>query len=184
LVDTQFVRLDFAVTFMRNRSSAMFSILGCLALASFALSCAAPATHVVPNEPSFPAPQLGRFMRESVNVPFSFVMLETASAKHGRRVHKAAGILRDAARDLVGWSNPPVMSDEGREVFFTYAQQLEDDAARLEYAAAQHEAQDTVDTVEEIRQTCNSCHHFFRPASKFSPDVSLDWDTLDLGGYR
>jgi Cytochrome C' len=186
LVDTQIVRLDFTVTFMRNRLSAMFSILGCLALASFALACAAPATHVVPNEPSLPAPQLGRFMRESVNVPFSFVMLETATAtaKRGHRVHKAASILHDAARDLVGWSNPPVVSDQGREVFFTYAQQLEDHAARLEDAAAQHEAQDTVDTVEEIRQTCNGCHHFFRPASKFSPDVSLDWDTLDLGGYQ
>jgi hypothetical protein len=160
----------------------VISTPGCLAIATFAISCAAPATLAVPNEPALP--QLGRFMRESVNVPFSFVMLETAAATHGRRVHKGASLLHAAARDLVDWSNPPVVSEQGREVFFTYARQLVDHAARLEDAAAQREAQDTVDTVEEIRQTCNGCHHFFRPASKISPDVSLDWDTLDLGGYR
>jgi cytochrome c556 len=162
----------------------MVSILGCLAIASLAISCAAPATLAVPNEPALPQPQLGRFMRESVNVPFSFLMLETATAKHGRRVHKGARLLHDAARDLVDWANPPVTSDQGREVFFTYAQHLEQHAARLEDAAEQRESELTNDTVEEIRQTCNGCHHFFRPASKISPDVSLDWDTLDLGGYR
>jgi hypothetical protein len=136
-------------------------------------------------EPALPDAPLGRFMRESVNVPFAFVMLETAVAQHrGRRVHKAATFLHDAARDLVGWAHPPTQTAEAREVFFTYAQHLEYQAARLEDAAAQRETQIANDTIEEIRQTCNDCHHFFRPAAKFSPDVAYDWDVLDLGGYR
>jgi len=163
-------------------------MLGCLATASFAISCAAPTTHVVPADPALPeraeAP-LGRFMRESVNVPFAFVMLETANAHHrGKRVHKAATFLHDAARDLVDWAEPPTQTAEAREVFFTYAQHLEYHAARLEDAAAQRETQLADDTLEEIRQTCNGCHHFFRPAAKFSPDVGYDPDAFDLGGYR
>jgi hypothetical protein len=160
-------------------------MIGCLATASFAISCAAPTTHVVPTAPAVPEAQLGRFMRESVNVPFAFVMLETATAHHrGKRVHKAATFLHDAARDLVDWARPPTQTAEAREVFYTYAQHLEYHAARLEDAAAQRETQLANDTVEEIRQTCNDCHHFFRPAAKFSPDVAYDWDALDLGGYR
>lgn len=167
-----------------------FRVKGCnpgyLTIAAFAISCAAPSMQTVPNEPALPHAQakLSRFMRESVNVPFSFLMLETAVAKPGRRVHKGARLLHAAARDLVDWSNPPAESDQGREVFFTYAQHLEQHAARLEDAAEQHASDLTADTVEEIRRTCNGCHHFFRRAAKISPDVSLDWDTLDLGGYR
>lgn len=154
-------------------------------MATFAISCAAPTTiHAVPTEPALPEAPLGRFMRESLNVPFAFVMLETSvSPSHrGRRVHKAASILHDAARDLVDWSQPPAQTPEAREVFFTYAQQLEFHAASLENVAADRAV--AVDTLEEIRQTCNDCHHFFRPASKISPDVAYDWDALDIGGYR
>lgn len=162
-------------------------MLGCLAAASFAISCAAPAAHVVPTEPALPvhadAP-LGRFMRESVNVPFAFVLLETATQHRGTRVHKAATFLHDAARDLADWARPPAQTAEAREVFYTYAQHLAYHAARLEDAAAQHETQLAAATVEDIRQTCNDCHHFFRPAAKFSPDVAYDRDAFDLGGYR
>jgi hypothetical protein len=161
------------------------TILGCLAAGAFAISCAAPTTHAVPTEPALPQVQLGRFMRESMNVPFAFVMLETATAQQrGRRVHKAATFLHDAARDLVEWAQPPTATAEGREVFYTYAQHLEYHAARLEDAAAQRDTHLATDTLEEIRQTCNDCHHFFRPAAKFSPDVAYDGDALDLGGYR
>lgn len=162
------------------------------AIAAFATSCAAPTTQLVVGESNDVVLQtlpLGRFMREEVSVPFSFVMLETAAVQgpaqpSGRRVHKAATVLREAARDLSLWSDPPVDTSEGREVFYAYAQNLEFHVARLEHAAEQREHEVAADTVEQIRQTCNSCHHFFRPASVISPDVAYDWYVLEPGGFR
>ncbi len=149
-------------------------------LVALAASCAAPPAPIVAVAPRVPEPPLARFMREEVNVPFAFMMLETASAQRRRRVHKAAVILREAANDLVHWSDPPVVTGEGREVFYAYAENLEHHVARLEVAA---DHQETVATVEQIRQTCNQCHRFFRPASVISQDVAYDWYAPDLGGF-
>jgi hypothetical protein len=146
-------------------------------------SCAAPVAHVEESGPLAPAP-LARFMREDLNVPFAFVMLETATAQRDRRVHRAAIALREAAHDLVHWVDPPVMSNEGRDVFVTYAQHLEHHVTRLEDAAVRSDASLAVDTVEQIRQTCNQCHRFFRPTSIISSDVAYDWYSLDFGGIR
>ena len=149
-------------------------------------ACAAPAQLVVESEKSAMLPDLplGRFMREEVNVPFSFVMLEAVTTQSDRRVHRAAIVLREAARDLLLWDDPPVESVEGRDVFYAYAQNLEFHVGALEDAAAQRETQRTADSVEQIRQTCNNCHRFFRPASVISPDVAYDWHELELGGFR
>jgi hypothetical protein len=163
----------------------MVRMLGSSAIAVFVISCAAPAALLESEAPvALPDAPLGRFMREEVNVPFSFVMLETTTALSGRRVHKAATVLREAARDLSLWSDPPVASDEGREVFYAYAQNLEYHVERLQDAAEHREPARAADTVEQIRQTCNSCHRFFRPASVISPDVAYDWYALELGGFQ
>ena len=146
-------------------------------------ACAAPIAQLEDSGPLSPAP-LARFMREAVNVPFAFVMLETATAQRERRVHRAAVALRSAAHDLIRWSDPPVMTEEGRGVFLAYAQNLEHNVARLEDAAARREVELAVETVEQIRQTCNHCHRFFRPTSIISSDVAYDWYSLDFGGIR
>jgi hypothetical protein len=151
------------------------------AITVFAISCTPPAASVDSNRQPLP---LARFMREEVSVPFSFVMLEQATTRRGRRVHRAATVLREAARDLAHWSDPPVFSDEGRDVFYAYAENLEYHVARLEEAAAHREPELAAHTVEEIRQTCNHCHRFFRPASVISPDVAYDSNALDLGGIQ
>jgi hypothetical protein len=159
----------------------MLSRIVSSSIAVLACSCAAPVS--IPTT-TRATPPLARFMREEVNVPFAFVMLETASAQRGRRVHKAASILREAAHDLVHWSDPPVASDEARDVFYAYAENLEFHVTHLEDAAAHHEHVRTLDTLEQIRQTCNHCHHYFRPASVISPDVAYDWYALEPGGLR
>jgi len=117
-----------------------------------------------------------------VRAPSSFAMLATGT--HGRRVHRAATVLRGAARDLARWSDPPVASEQGRHVFYAYARTLEHHVARLELAAENRELDLAADSLEQIRQTCNSCHHFFRPASRISPDVAYDRYVLDLGGLQ
>jgi hypothetical protein len=161
----------------------IISLMLSATFAALAISCAVPASQLA--EPEAPTRSvslpLARFMREAVNVPFSFVMLETGNQR-GLRVHTAATILREAARDLTQWSDPPVESDEGRQVFYAYAENLEQLVARLEDSAAQHEDATSADSVEQIRQTCNQCHRFFRPASVISPDVAYDGYAIDLGG--
>jgi len=161
----------------------MVRMMGSSVIVVFAISCAAPTTQLEESEPRpLTDLPLARFMREEVNIPFSFVMLESATTQRDRRVHRAAMVLREAAQDLMHWSDPPVFSDEGREVFFAYAQNLEHHVTRLEDAAAHSEDQLAADSVEQIRQTCNHCHRFFRPASVISSDVAYDWYAFDLGG--
>ena len=182
---TIFVRVDSGTSFVCILAEVIAIVLSCSLIVTFAISCAAPTTQLATSEPPMVRPAgLGRFMRESVNVPFSFVMIETATARRERRVHRAASMLHDAARDLVDWSDPPVESDEGRAVFYAYAEHLEYNVGRLEHAAARREVELAVESVEDIRQTCNDCHRFFRPASAISPDVAYDWDALELGGFR
>jgi len=114
---------------------------------------------------------LARFMREMVNVPYSFALIEN---DRSRRVHRAAIVLKEAARDLVHWSDIPLDSASAREVFHAYAQSLEYHVGRLETATRNHDPRQSAESMEDIRQTCNDCHRFFRPASLFSRDVAFD----------
>ncbi|HEY5939136.1 MAG TPA: hypothetical protein VIU61_31005, partial [Kofleriaceae bacterium] len=102
-------------------------------------------------------PQLSRFMREHVNVPFSYAVLETASANRPVRVHKAALVLTMAARSLGEWKNPPVHSEDGRAVFFEYARDLARRATLLEHTARTHDTAQTMQTLVEIQAVCASC---------------------------
>lgn len=161
----------------------MVRMMGSAVVFVFSVSCAAPAAFVeTSNDRPLTDLPLARFMREEVNVPFSFVMIETATAQRERRVRRAASVLRAAAHDLVQWNDPPVVSIEGRDVFYAYAENLEHHVTRLEDAAARSEVGLALDSVEQIRQTCNSCHRFFRPANVISSDVAYDWYAFDLGG--
>lgn len=128
--------------------------------------------------------QLARFMREDVNIPFSFALLELGGKARPRRVHHAAVVLHDAAQDLVQWSDPPVDSPTARTVFYTYAQSLADHVGRLELAARNHDGGETARNLQNIRRTCNDCHRFFRPASRISPDVGYGRLAIQLGGDR
>lgn len=126
-----------------------------------------------------PAP-LARFMRERVNVPFSFAMLEAQGANRPIRVRKAASVLEDAARHLATWADPPVTTPSAREVFFEYARSLERTAMRYGEAIAADDHAMAASTLDGIRRTCNGCHRFFRPAST-SSDVGYDLRTLQGG---
>lgn len=101
-------------------------------------------------------------MREHVNVPFSYAMIETTSANRPVRVHKAALVLTLAARSLNEWKNPPVESEDGRAVFFEYARDLARRATDLERTARVHDTALTVQTLVEIQAVCTSCHRLFR----------------------
>ena len=153
------------------------SNLSIIAIAALA-GCAAPATASGGPATVLKAPSLARFMRESLNVPFSFAMMATASQRP-HRVVKAASLLGDAAHHLADWADPPRVSPQGREVFYAYAANLGHHVRRLEFATQHRDAEATADSLEQIRQTCNRCHNFFRPASRISPDVYVDFSIHD-----
>lgn len=123
-------------------------------------------------------------MRETVNVPYSFALLANYGPPNAApvRIHRAAIALQDAVQDLVHWSNPPVGSEAARAVFYAYAESLEHQVKRLEVAARSQDPELVNHSLEGIRQTCNRCHRYFRPASKISPDVALDVYAFELGG--
>jgi hypothetical protein len=108
---------------------------------------------------------LARFMREGVNVPFSFAVLEHDGAQRPLRAHGAARVLQVAARDLVHWEDLPASSPEGRAVFQAYARDLEQQVGQLEAATRHGDIAETGVRLAAIRRTCESCHHFFRPPS-------------------
>ncbi|NVB79461.1 MAG: cytochrome c [Kofleriaceae bacterium] len=124
--------------------------------------------------------QLARFMREAVNVPFSFAVMERDGRRRAVRFRRAALVLQDAVRDLVHWEDPPAKTVSARVVFYTYARELERQVGALELAARSHDVAATSAHLEQIRETCNSCHHFFRPASVISEDVLRDRFAAEL----
>jgi hypothetical protein len=108
-------------------------------------------------------------MRETMNVPFSFAMLE--SGRHGPspRVARAAVVLSDAAKGLTVWKNPPGNSDSARAMFFAFAKNLETQTAQW-----QSEPSDPHSHLQAIRATCNGCHHYFRTTIGRTTDVGYD----------
>jgi len=154
--------------------------------ASLVVTSGCVAASLTPALAPSPAPvrsntELARFMREMVNVPFSFAMLEHDGRQRQVRYQRAAIVLRDAVRDLVHWHDPPGASAAASEVFFEYARDLERQVGRFEIAARHHDVAGTAQQLEAIRQTCNSCHRFFRPSSVISADVVYDRFAVDLG---
>jgi hypothetical protein len=97
-------------------------------------------------------------MRVTMNVPFSFAMIEAAGHKDSPRVARAAAVLEHAAKGLRMWKDPPGNTTAARAVFFEFARNLETDVARL-----QNEPEDATQHLQAIRATCNGCHRFFRP---------------------
>src|SRR5688572_1511280 len=122
---------------------------------------------------------LARFMRESVNVPFSVAVLERHGDRRARWFLGSAWVLRDAARDLAEWPTPPTRSASARAVFYTYAAQLDRQVERFEDAARSGDLAATTRGLLAIRETCNACHKFFRPATAASADVAHDLVGLD-----
>jgi cytochrome c556 len=140
-------------------------------------SCVPVAATAVPEPVERDQLPLSRYMRETLGMAFSFAQTEH---RHTRRVHSAAIALQDGANGLIHWSDPPVASAEAREVFYAYAGDLMRRVSMLEAATRAYDADDTAYHLRNIRETCNTCHRYFRPAAVISPDVLLSG--LDLGG--
>ena len=71
-------------------------------------------------------------------------------------------VLRNAISRLVVWEQPPTESNEGKEVFFTYASSIDRIGKELQQAVDKGDMPAAARSLDQIAKACNSCHHFFR----------------------
>ena len=130
--------------------------------------CASPAAP--PVKRSSELAELGLLMKNRINPAFSklsFLVFHGDEMDEDRdaidtQLQTLVAALRSAIGQLQAYEHPPTESKQGREVFFTYASSLDQDAAQLELAIAGDDDAATSAALERIAKTCNSCHHFFR----------------------
>ncbi len=111
---------------------------------------------------------LGVFMKNQLNPPFSklsfllFHVGEEGGEIDPAALPAAASELALAAEKLGEWKQPPGESDQGKLVFYEYAESLKADAASLVGALSGNNKAGAIKVFESLRKKCDSCHHFFR----------------------
>jgi len=142
------------------------SFLSVLAIAG----CAHPVTPPSDGAKIHKLEALGVVMKNDINPAFSkltFLLAhadtlnEDANTVRGE-IEIAGTNLRTAIGKLRLWHDPPTESDQGREVFLTYAASIDGLTTRLIDALGRDDRRAALDQLEQIADTCNNCHHFFR----------------------
>lgn len=113
---------------------------------------------------------LGQLMKNEINPAFSKLVFLLAHAdkmdedpRAVRTELQVAGTnLRTAIGKLRAWQNPPTESDQGREVFLTYAASIDSMTSSLIESIGRDDRTAALGQLEQISDTCNNCHHFFR----------------------
>jgi hypothetical protein len=114
--------------------------------------------------------ELGQLMKNDINPVFSkltFLMfhgdeVETDADALTVELGRNAALLRQALDRLRALERVPTRTAEGREVFFTYAESVTRSTDQLLDAIEVGERLRAAAQLEQIAETCNSCHHFFR----------------------
>lgn len=146
-------------------------MIRCLVLISGLASCTKP----VPAQPTAgptlgKMAELGLLMKNDINPAFSrlsFLMfhggdMETDPAALKAELERHAGSLRQSIARLRSWGSVPAQTEEGRQVFFTFAESVDRSTEKLVAAIGAGEQTTAAAQVEQIADTCNNCHHFFR----------------------
>lgn len=77
-------------------------------------------------------------------------------------MQRAATTLRGSIGELRDWPELQTQSNEGRDVFNTFAMNVDRQAQKLVDAIASRDADTAANQMQDIADTCNNCHHFFR----------------------
>lgn len=107
-------------------------------------------------------------MKDQLNPPFSKLsFLLFHSSEDGGEIDPAAlpaaaSELALAAEKLGQWKSPPGDSEQGKLVFYEYAEALKSDADSLVGALGSNDKAGAIKVFESLRKKCDSCHHFFR----------------------
>lgn len=152
---------------------AVATALAALAGSTLAITgaCAGSKPAPAPPEPTIASmAELARLMKNDINPVFSrltFLVfhgesVETDPAALQAELVKNAAQLQVAIARLRAIPKPPTSTDEGRAVFFTYADSVSKSTEQLLEAIARREPAGAAAKLEQIADTCNSCHHFFR----------------------
>jgi cytochrome c556 len=113
---------------------------------------------------------LGALMNETVNPTFSKMIayafhadtMDAEPAAIRAELRRAADDFRAAFARVKTWSDPPVDSAQGRDVFYTYAADVDRLANELVVAIDRADDAAVRRSLERVAGTCNACHHFFR----------------------
>ena len=141
----------------------------CLVVALAACSSKPPTPAHPPANHDAALTELGLLMKNDINPAFSkltFLVFHGESmddpVKLKSELTMAASVLRDSLVRLRTWSKPPTESEEGRAVFYTYANAVDTSTQRLVEAIGQEDQPTAAQQMRQIAKSCNSCHHFFR----------------------
>lgn len=77
-------------------------------------------------------------------------------------MQRAATQLRGSVSELRDWRELPAQSSEGRDVFNTFATSVDRQAQTLFDAVQRGDVATTEAQMQDMADTCNNCHHFFR----------------------
>ncbi|MEO8700531.1 MAG: cytochrome c [Kofleriaceae bacterium] len=113
---------------------------------------------------------LAALMKNQINPAFSkltflvFHQDELQEDPNAVRVEleRTAMLLRSSIGELRTWQEPPTESREGRDVFYTYAASVETQAQQLFDAVQRRDNTMAATQMQDMADTCNNCHHFFR----------------------
>ena len=114
--------------------------------------------------------ELAALMKNEINPAFSkltFLVthgeeLEEDSAAMMLELRQAASTLQSSISKLRTWKTPPTDSAQGREVFYTFATSVDASTGRLVDSIVAGDESAATAHLEQIADTCNNCHHFFR----------------------
>lgn len=113
---------------------------------------------------------LAALMKNQINPAFSKLMflvfhgeeLQEDPTAIRMEMQRFATVLRQGMGELAAWREPPTQSTEGKEVFFTYSANVDKQTQTLFDAIERRDAVVAEKQMQEIADTCNNCHHFFR----------------------
>jgi hypothetical protein len=145
----------------------MFALALTLALGACAKAPVA-ATEQRPSDASMTA--LAALMKNQINPAFSKLMflvfhgdeLQEDPNAIRSEMQRFATMLRFGMAELAAWRELPTQSTEGREVFFTYSANVDKQTQSLFEAIERRDTATAEKQMQQIADTCNNCHHFFR----------------------
>jgi cytochrome c556 len=113
---------------------------------------------------------LAALMKNQINPAFSKLMflvfheedLQEEPTAVRAEMQRYAQLLRTSIGELREWKEPPTQSAEGREVFYTFSANVDRQTQQLFAAVERRDRASAEAQMQEIADTCNNCHHFFR----------------------
>ena len=77
-------------------------------------------------------------------------------------LQQSAATLRTSIARLRVWPKVPAESEEARAVFYTFSESVDGQTGKLLAAIERADRAIAMRQLEQIADTCNNCHHFFR----------------------